>query len=334
MARRKSSKKMEPVPLKLNFMIPAGDNTRYIDISQSVSALSRKFLRQGLVWGIAGGRILMPSPSTPDGNGVYLSTLPHSWTMSNAWEKGMRAWLRQQREALANGDQESIKAKFNDFKIFADPYHRLQGFSNNILPRNLGPQGVVGPFPSAVTYSSEVMAGEWEASQIVIPNFGAPGTNYEPYLTAIGDDVGGAGGSISLIKAYQNSRSVPQSPDPTTPAGVTSNENYWSMMFDVGDNNEDIMDNVVGKNDELPYQQTEYPGGPVNLATLENQVAVINTNTVGFSEYRFTGFSAPCGLIRIDQIYSDDTSTFPLIIELELMPGDHRGYLAEPMKDM
>ena len=31
-------------------------------------------------------------------------------------------------------------------------------------------------------------------------------------------------------------------------------------MFDVGDNNEDVLDNVVGKNEAMPYDQTDYPG--------------------------------------------------------------------------
>tara|TARA_B100000459_G_C8590429_1_gene207476 strand:+ start:785 stop:1765 length:981 start_codon:yes stop_codon:yes gene_type:complete len=326
---------MEPVPLKLNFIIPASSNdVNFIDISQCVSALSRKFFRQGLNWAVAGGRIIMPTASTPDGNGVYLSTLPHTWTMSNSWEKVFRAWRRQQKEALEDGDQESIRAAFNDFKIHADANHLQNGFGTNLLPVNLGPQSVVGPFPSAVTYSAPVMAGEWEASQIVIPNYGSPGTNYEPYLMAVGANVGGVGGALSLVDLYQNSRALPQSPDPVTPGGLLTTDNYLSAMFDVGDNNLEVLDNVSSKNDELPYNHGNYPGGDTNFPVLENQVAVLNTNTVGFSEYKFTGFSAPCGLIRVDQMYSDDSSTFPLVIELELMPGTHRGYLAEPMTEM
>ena len=60
---------------------------------------------------------------------------------------------------------------------------------------------------------------------------------------------------------------------------------------------------------------------------------VFNTNTIAERRYSFGGFTAPCGLLRIDQLYSDDSSN-DLIIEVMLVPGDHRGYLAEPMQEM
>jgi hypothetical protein len=244
--------------------------------------------------------------------------------MSNAWEKAFRAWQRQQREALDDGTQESVRAKFNDFKIFADGDHLSSGVANNLMPVAIDVGAV----------ASVALPGEWEPSQIVIPNYQAPGVNYEPYLTAVGDDVGGIGGSISLIKAYQSSRSVPQSPDPAIPPGILSNENFLSMMFDVGDNNEDIMDNVVGKNDELPYVQNEYPGGPVQLVGLEwhDFAQIYNTSaTTNVGITTMKGGNFPCGLIRIDWTPDEAAN---LVMQIDLIPGNHRGYLCEPMTEM
>ena len=297
----------------------SGASTEFIDLSQVASIMNRRFYRQGINWAVAGFKFSSLKSGT-----INVSKLPNTWVMSNAWEKAFRAWQRQQNEALDDGTQESVRAKFNDFKIYADADHLSSGVANNLMPVSIDVGAV----------ASTALPGEWEPSQIVIPNYQAPGVNYEPYLTAVGDDVGGIGGSISLIKAYQSSRSVPQSPDPAIPPGILSNENFLSMMFDVGDNNEDIMDNVVGKNDELPYVQNEYPGGPIQLVGLEwhDFAQIYNTSAttnVGIANVK--GGNFPCGLIRID--WSPDEAA-NLVIQIDLIPGNHRGYLCEPMTEM
>jgi hypothetical protein len=66
---------------------------------------------------------------------------------------------------------------------------------------------------------------------------------------------------------------------------------------------------------------------------MENQAFVLSTNTIGITEYKFSGFSAPCGLLRVDTL-GNGASSYDIVIELELMPGHHRGYLAEPMTEM
>jgi hypothetical protein len=318
MARRKS--KIQPAVLTMTFASSeSGASTEFIDLSQVASIMNRRFYRQGINWAVAGFKF-----SSLKGGTVNVSKLPNTWVMSNAWEKAFRAWQRQQREALDDGTQESVRAKFNDFKIFADGDHLSSGVANNLMPVAIDVGAV----------ASVALPGEWEPSQIVIPNYQAPGVNYEPYLTAVGDDVGGIGGSISLIKAYQSSRSVPQSPDPAIPPGILSNENFLSMMFDVGDNNEDIMDNVVGKNDELPYVQNEYPGGPVQLVGLEwhDFAQIYNTSaTTNVGITTMKGGNFPCGLIRIDWTPDEAAN---LVMQIDLIPGNHRGYLCEPMTEM
>ncbi len=319
MAKRKYSKmtKIQPSVQTFQFSVTqSGTNDiNYIDLSQCASILNRRFYRQGINWAVSGFKVL-----TSGLGAIGINKLPNTWVMSNSWEKGFRAWKRQQDEVLVDGTQESVKAKFNDFKIFMDTAHHTLGFRDNLLPQSSG-------VPNAVTAT----AGEWEASQIVIPNFGAPGVNYEPFITAVGDDVGGAGGAIALIKAYANSRSVPQSPDPSVPAGVLSNENYWSMMFDVGDNNEDVMDNVVGKNNDLPYPQDDYPGGDTQLPSLEiHDTEFVTASTIGGTT-RLKGGNFPCGLVQLVSSFAPATE---FIVQLTLVPGTHRGYLCEPMTEM
>ncbi len=323
MARRKSSRrgsKIQPAALTMTFASStSGASTEFIDLSQVASILNRRFYRQGINWAVAGFKFSSLKPGS-----IVISKLPNTWVMSNAWEKGFRAWQRQQNETLEDGSQESVKAKFNDFKIFADGDHLASGIAANMMPVGVAVGGG----------GSAALPGEWDASQIVIPNYGAPGVNYEPYFLGVGPDVGGAGGAVSLIAAYENSRGVPQSPDPATPPGVLNTANIYRAMFDVGDNNEDVLENVVGKNDELPYVQDDYPNGGVQLAGLEwHDFAQIYgtsaTTNVGITSAK--GGNFPCGLIRIDWTPEENAN---LLIQVDLIPGNHRGYLCEPMTEM
>ena len=317
MANRKYSKmtKIQPSVQTFQFSVTQEDvnDLNYIDLSQCASILNRRFYRQGINWAVSSIKILTAATGA-----VGINKLPNTWVMSNSWEKVFRSWKRQQDEALDDGTQESIKAKFNDFKIYMDADHHQKGFASNLMPQSSGV-----PNPETAT------AGEWEPAQIVIPNYGTPGTNYEPFLHAVGGDVGGAGGSISMIKAYENSRSVPQSPDPLVPGTVLSSSNFLNLMFDVGDNNTDVLANVVGKNDELPYVQDNYPGGAVQAPTLQyHDSALISGTTIG-GVTSLKGGNFPCGLIRVSSNIDQANTLFVV----NLIPGNHRGYLCEPMTE-
>ncbi len=322
MARRRTSRsKIQPATLTMTFASSeSGASTEFIDLSQVASLMNRRFYRQGINWAVAGFKF-----SSLKGGTVNVSKLPNTWVMSNAWEKGFRHWHKQQREAV-EASSDGVMAKFNDFKVFADADHKSSGIANNLLPVSIDVGGV------AVVANP----GEWEASQIVIPNFGAPGNNIEPYVIAVGAaDLAVDPTKFSLVEAYANSRSVPQSPDPAVPAGVlTGDENIYRQMFDVGMDDSDVMDNAVGKNDNLPYPQTHYPGGDTQLAGLEwhDFAQIYNTSaTTNVGITTMKGGNFPCGLVRID--WSPDEPA-NLLIQVDLIPGNHRGYLCEPMTEM
>ena len=300
----------EQIPAKVEGV--SGEKSFYIDISQCASIMNRRFYRQGLNWAVNSIKIL----SGGFQGAVIVQKLPNTWVMSNAWEKVFRAWSKQQKEVLENiGD--GVKAKFNDFKIYADPQHTVEGFNRNLIPLD-GEYNVASP-------------GEWQPSQLVIPNFTSPGTNYEPYLTAVGNDIPSV--SFSLIDLYQKSRGVPHSPDPDVPADVTGTGNILNMMFDVGDNNQDVLDNVVGKNNDLPYVQDDYPGGDTQLPALQiHDYNTITGTTIG-SETVSKGGNFPCGLIKL-RCLNDGNTPANIVVQLDLVPGMHRGYLAESMTEM
>jgi hypothetical protein len=327
MAKRKYSmtkrKKIQPVPLKLNYNIPAGTNTSYVDLWKDASMLARKFLRQGQIAAIGNIRVTMPAASTPTaGNAVYISTIQQSWSASNAWHKAFALWNKMNREAMEEAD--SIRPKFYDFKIYMDDNHRTTG---NLSPVNLGPFGS-GPFPTAVVTTASPIAGEWDYSEIVIPASDSSGVA-DYFLHMHGPSTSESKG---LIEGYQNSRSAPQSPDPVVTPDLSLN--WMSAVFNEGTlQTNAVLNDLEDQNDELPYDQLAYPGGDTNYIYPENKAWCLNRSTVGVSTFNLGGMVAPCGLLRIDQLFSDDAGE-DLIIEIELLPGEARGYHAVTMKDM
>ena len=283
-----------------------------IDLSQCASMINRRFYRQGLEWAVAGFTIL----TTSSGN-ITISRIPDTWMAHNAWTKTFHAWKDQQDQAIDDAGAQSAVARYRDFKIFADNLHAAAGVAANLKPIDIAGN----PF----------IVGEWDMSTIVIPNYTAPGVNYEPYLNMCGDDIGGAGGSKGLIKGYENSRAFPHSPDPVSP-DIGSNVNWFQSMFDVGDNFEDVLDNVQDQNDELPYDQDNYPGGDTNGPYLQVVDEAYMTPTTVGGKTSLSGAVFPCGLIRIRNQSGDVEGwlSSPRVL-VHLVPGRSRGYLTEGM---
>ena len=81
----------------------------------------------------------------------------------------------------------------------------------------------------------------------------------------------------------------------------------------------------------------DYPGGANNLPAMQYHdfTNIINystsANDVGVQYLK--GGMFPCGLIRIDWNSTGDPEG-NLFIQIDMVPGNHRGYLCEDMKDM
>lgn len=305
---------IQPAVKSMRFTLdPAIGQYQYISISECASIVNRRFYRAGLNWAVAGLTVI----GSGTGSGyITVNRLPETWVMSNAWEKAFRLWQKQQNEVLEDGN-ESVKARFNDFKIYMDQAHfdaRLRPSGASLLP--LGTAGV--PYPAAE---------DWDYSNIVIPNSPSSGLNWEPYLQMIGgQDPTTNPTSIGLIQAYAASRALPFTPDPAVPVETTQAENVYRRMFDVGQEDDAVLDNVVFNNNELPYDRDVYPGEVGDQSEFVASIRIANTQ----SQTQVAGSSFPCGLIQLD------TSALVGAVQfiVHLVPGDHRGYLAESMLEM
>lgn len=319
--------KLQPAAKKLYFQMPAGMPNGTIDVSQAVSQVTRRFVRQGLNWAIANLKI---QQSAVGSTTFYVGTAQDSWVVSNSWHKGFANWKKMQRE-FGTDSMESILPKFNDFKVFLDETH-LNVVQANIDAGGDGQQvdindvtGTLVPWnhPSVSPY----LPGEWDYSKFVIPDV-TGATTSDFFITIHGNNTAT---SVGLVKNYQQSRSVPQSPDPDT-GGATA-DNVYSQMFDQGTvQTAAVVDDLLADNDELPYDQDNYPGGHTNAAAYEMVAfdAFTASNETGRIQQFNTGpFNAQCGLIRIL-----NTGATILSLELTLVAGDKRGYLTQPMQDV
>ncbi len=362
MARRKAripqGKKLQPVPLTLTFDLgildpsPSAEvnttRTVFIDLSQCASLVSRKFFRQGLVWATSGMKLTSvatnasgsPVVGNPAGR-LIVRKLPRTWTMSNSWHKGFAAWSDMQEKALL--DNESIKPKFNDFKIFMDATHHSAGVGLNYLPISFGTGGVT---------TEVATAGTWDMSNMIVPDDTIVGNTRDREIIAVGSNYPGAGASglnaVSLIEGYAASRGLPDIRDPNVPADVAdangeTPENWIGAIDNEGiDQDHNVIEDMITENTKAPYPfendgtntDTMYPGGANQLTgTQISSFEYITGSTIGGNTH-LKGETFPCGLIRIDLLNYDTTNYQKNILQISLVPGAHRGYMCQPMQEM
>lgn len=333
MAKKKygrAMKKIEPAQLTMAFSVDVGPGTQdyTIDLSQCASIMNRRFYRQGINWVVNGFKFISGSGLTGE---IIVSKLPTTWVLSNSWEKSFRAW--QQMNKNASDEAPSVRPKYLDFKIYADDVHHQSGFGNNLLPFSSG--GLAN-------------AGEWSASKFVIPTAGAGVVSREVIATGASYPGVGASGldAVSMIEGYASSRGLPNVLDPNAPADAadatgTNPENWMTALFNEGIAQDDeVMDDMISENNLAPYPfendgtnlDTMYPGGANQLPGLliHDFDNVTGTTIGGIS--RLKGGQFPCGLIRLNTINWNQASS--IVMTIDLVPGDHRGYLCEPMTEM
>ena len=342
MARKYSSKnrmknKIEPAVMTLTFATPSASAgataTSYVDLSQVASIVNRRFYRQGINWAVAGFKVTSLQSGT-----VTVQKLPNTWVMSNAWEKGFRAWQRMNNEALS--EAESVRPRFLDFKVYADSGHHAQGSALNLLPS---------------TTTSLATPGEWEMSKFVVPNTASTtgvANNFEIVATGASYPGGGAStlDAVSLIEGYAASRALPNVLDPNTPfdaadADGPTPENFLAALFNEGTQQDDqVISDMITENNLAPYPfendgvnlDTMYPGGANQMTGLEwhDFVQIYSSSglATGVGIQRLKGGNFPCGLVRFDWTPLEVAAN--VVIQIDLVPGSHRGYLCEPMTEM
>ncbi len=325
MAKYRRGKKLEPAVMTMTFPTPDTVGGEYtIDLSQAASLLNRRFYRQGINWVVDSFKLYSAAAGA-----VAISKIPTTWTFFNAYKKGFETWQQMNNEALA--ESESVRPRFLDFKIFADDVHHSAGYIANLLPTD--------------SQANIAGAGEWQPSSIHVP-FGpaSAGNTTELKIKAVGANYnGGTVGVVSLIDGYAASRGLPYQNDPNTPgdaddASGSTPENWMSALHNSGtDQDTQVLQDMILENNKAPYPfegdgtavDTQYPGGANQLPALERhdivQLFASSANQVGTRMAK--GGIFPCGLVRISWA---PESAANLVIQVNMVPGEHRGYMCEP----
>lgn len=331
--------KLQPAPMTMTFELGNG-GTSYIDLSYAASILNRRAYKQGLRWYVSSMSIYAQGTNKT----VRVATLQNNWTTFQAWKKGKAMWDKMNDQVLDN--EEGIQGRYHDYKIFMDRSHLVNyvnegeqqapadpadtpvSAGKTLMPVVTSPASGLPIFPADDNR-------EWNYSEYILPVDGGALPPIEANITMNGGtNLSATAKSVGLISGYALSRSRPNIIDPNAP--TSSTDSWMNQLFDVGGNDLEIRDNLVDENDQAPYPimgdtsgQERYPGGESNLAGLELVSAPI-TSAAG-TDYSgrtiIPGFSAPCGLIYLK-------NDGPVTIQVNLVPGTHRGYMVDKMEDL
>ena len=262
----------------------------YIDIAKAMSIVNRKLYRQQGLWHVHGvctyadaQSATIPLNKVGVPYTVSISGAPRNWVTRNALVKAFEKWKEQQSKAY-NASSNSIKPKWQDFKVWLNENHRTSG---DLLPISGHMFGGTDVFT----------AGEWVRSKIVYELADAAGAvvQAEPELHILGPDNGTT--NKGLIVQYGDSRSLVQSPDPLTPGNLSDNL-YVISEGSLGDQIQEITQNMETDNDEPPYDQVTYPGGSTNGYEPILYSFGANSST-GKRKLTLNGFAAPNGLLEV-----------------------------------
>ena len=242
----KKYKKTSPTQTRLSFEFDGGA-TQFIDIAQALSAINRRFYRQGVYYYVNSVEIYNDETGVVD-----LHTAPDNWVTKNAWNRGFQ--LFQKMNSLVDSPVSNVgRPKYHDFKVFLDPRHQAAGSTPPVLHDINGINHAF--FPS----------DDWDYSQFVSADDDQDGTANadEFYVHLIGTHQGSSSNwsSVGLIKSYAASRHRGTS-DGEPELAPNIGDDPLTNVFDFSSEEQmnDIIENLDVYNDEPPYNADYYTG--------------------------------------------------------------------------
>ena len=180
----------------------------------------------------------------------------------------------------------------------------------------------------------------WDYSEFVSPD---GTTSADPFWChLLGADNGSAGNIVSagIVDGFENSRTTVGT-GPSS-SGVIDTDSWMLNLFDDGTIHDEILDDVLAKNDEPPYDRIDYPGGNNNMPKplvmgLKALTSQAGDGTGGpltnsTASVVLPGFAAPCGLLEFEIQSEVGVDVFDVLVELAA--GSYKGVAAESMLTM
>lgn len=333
--------KIKPTPLTLHYYLETSVDANqthfyYFDLWQHISAVSRRFNRQGQDLAISGIRFMSSHTAA-----ISVARLPPTWITYEAWESSFRAWQRLDRIAQESNPDSLMNAKYRDFKVFMDNIHASAASQSEVsTPVPVGVAAGIGNASAAY---------EWDYSRIQFPEDTGLTTQQ---LHMLGANSTSGTQTLGVIHNYALARERPMSSDPNVPVSSLGafGDSYLNTMFDFGDSFDDVIAASIEENNEPPYpvglwpedaagNQTGefYPGGAnymnsasaheiASTSIYNNQASTLKAN--GF----VGGFVAPLGLIQMELLNpTDSTNSYLIDVYIDLLPGPSHGVMGRSM---
>lgn len=319
--------KLQPAVRHLRYILTHnpdgnGDDSHFIDLAKDLSAVNRRFYRQGKEYHVAGVTI---HDTDANPTWVKIGVAPNTWVTRNAWYKGFKLWTAMNEQVTEEPTATMITPKYHDFKVYLNRNHRTheQAGTDVSGPRDL--------------YENEVGVGDWDYSSYFLPAEGGSASpdHDETAITLLGPSDGSLGAftTVGLIAGYEQTRAAPATQEPFLPHGGTVDQSWMTNLFDTGDTFDDITESLTDDNDAPPYAIYDYPGG-ANVGTTNAWTgpAMVGQafTTSTFNVSRIGPFSAICGLIEI--VTRNTSSPNTIGVTIELMPGRYKGVAATAIK--
>lgn len=301
----KKYKKTSPTITRLSFEFD-GASTQYIDIARALSAVNRKFYRQGVYYYVNSVEIYNNETGVVD-----LHTIPDNWVTKNAWNRGFK--LYQKMNALVDDVSSVGRPKYHDFKVFMNSLHRETGSS---------PPSLHGINAAQTTINSD----DWVYSVFTSADDDQDGTanadEFEVHM--LGGHSGSSNNwlSVGLIKSYGESRNTVSLDTPEDGNIVVTDPMMNIFDFSSEEQMNDIVENLQNDNDNPPYDFNLYVGESSNNM---QHVARIGTEVGVGRVGRASGFCAPMGLICVDP--HGVNTAFRVVLNLAV--GTYHGVYAE-----
>ncbi len=279
-------------------------DSHYIDLAAGLSAINRRLYRQGRQYHIANITVI----DTSGDSKVRFATLPQVWTTSKAHKLMFDAWKDQRARALENAPS-NVTGRWADFKVYMSNQHRTE---NLILPTN--------------SDNALIPGGEWEYSEVsYMLSSGVEMDNQKLWMLGQTDFTSSASiQGVGLCDELQNMLQVPpESPIlPNIPKSV-----IMQMNPATGDDNTEVLQNIMNDNDLAPYDGTVVIGADSTATDTDSFVTrEVGWSNKGTASLPVMGFPVPLGLLEVRQ---DDEEGNVIGVLIEMVPGSYKGVHAE-----
>ena len=313
----KKYKKGTPAQIRLSFEVPAGRVTQFVSIAQALSAINRKWYKQGVYYYVNSVEMYDNSVQTTN-----LLTLPDNWVTRAAYRRAKGLYEEAIRRAHVTVPG-SVIPSYHDFRVYLSDLHRTTG---DLPPSLHGVNDAIGA----------VNTDEWTYTQFVtadVNDAAAPADEFYAHMLGPTNQSGSGASSnvnsVGLIESYSQSRVTVDADSPNF--GNLDLADPLLNLFDYSPEEvqNDIINNLNQQGDQPPYDVDLYPGEIANH--MQHVARLSTTGSVG-RVVQEEGFCAPLGLICIDPVTigpgEEDT---PFRIVINLAPGTYHGVYAERM---